>query len=312
VSLKDRFDEEEVNRLEDKFNTYKSPILEYIFLDKYRQSSNREILKFTYDDVSTAARTIGHGLHLKRNGEERINWANFVKDLIRGGNHSPRSESAVEKGYILRPGNKDSDWAGEFVSEDKINYDLSIECPNDLTSTEVDLEIYNDLAEETIALIGSDEGGLLSIMQHAKILSYFFDIDDRYVSRVQVPVKKQPEIDGLYIATVSDGTFLIPCEAKGSGSDKINNHQIYNSVVSSFSVLEETEEVDLFNQGKSAREVIDGVKPLGAKILPNGDIHIARFADTTTDNLSDLESHIKANGVLEHARFSLNPTPPKW
>ncbi len=301
-----------MDRLKSKFNTYKAPILEYIFLSKYRESSNKEVLKFTYEDVSSAARKIGHGLHLKKGGEERINWANFVKDLIRGGNHSPRSESALERDYILRPGNKDSDWAGEFVSKDKIDYDLSIECPDDLTSTEVDIEIDNYLADETVGLIGDDEGGLLSIIQHAKILSSFFGIDEKYVSRVQVPVKKQPEIDGLYIATVSDGTFLVPCEAKGSGSDKINNHQIYNSVVSSFSVLEDTEEADLFNQGKTVKEFIDGVKPLGVKILSNGDIHIARFADTTTDNLSDLENHIKANGVQEHARFSLNPTPPKW
>jgi hypothetical protein len=309
MTLEEKFDEEEVSRLHKKFNTYKAPILEYIFLKKFDESKFQKKIEFTYDDVVPTARNLGQ--HLKDDGEERTNWANIVKDLVRSGNHSPRSESAEDRNYKIIPGDKNSKVVGMFLHESEIDHPLSFECPEDATSEEVQVNLNGGAKRFAFNLIRDDEGGLLSVAEYASVFSIFFGVEEPNLKRVQTPVKKQPEIDGLYLLKKKGEVYLIPCEAKGQGTDVINHHQVVNSIETSFEVVEELGAPTLF-EDDSSRNNIAGIKAVGAKILPDGDIYVVSFPAITPEQSNSVNDKIATAGPDRHVRYSLDPQPPAW
>lgn len=259
---------------------------------------------------------------LKRVSSETIGWKlletdpkgnynNFVKDLVRNGNYSPRCDAAQERGYILRE-SADRDYIGVFVSEGAFESDLAIKCPDELTSVSHD----TDFPEVIEDLIRPDEGGLLSAIEYCDLLTEFFDDEPgSSVKRVQAPVKKQPEIDGLYVLETSFERYLLPCEAKSQGSDVINLHQIEGSTQTAFKVALDAEEEAGKEDGLFSNltdKEVKGVYPLGAKILPNGDIHIAKFGLVEENDPEGIHDVLSTRGVTKHARYQLSPKPPQW
>jgi len=303
MSLDDKFDDQEVERLRKKYRTYKAPVLEYIFLSKYNKDDPRERIPFTSGQFITIATSLG--LHIKDDGDERENWANVVKDLTRGGNYSPRSEAADREGYVLHE-SRDDDYMGVFILEESLEEEQAIECPSGLEVTTLTARFPNSVGD----LFRPDEGGLLSVIEYCDLLSKFFGEGTSTVKRVQTPVKMQPEIDGLYVLTTDEARFLVPCEAKSKGGDVINLHQIEGSTDTALKVASAAQSINRPNL--SSEKPIEGAYPIGAKILDNGDVHIAKFGLIKKSDADNLHTALTTKGVEKHARYRLSHKPPQW
>ena len=310
MSLEEEFTSEYCQSLRDNHNgTWKAPVLEYLFRSKFDEEDMPTNIPFSHRELKkVSSEIIGWDL-LKT--DPKGNYNNFVKDLVRNGNYSPRCDAAEEKDYVLRE-SSDTDYIGVFVSEDALTSDLAIRCPDEVAAIKHDAD-FPEVVED---LVRPDEGGLLSALEYCDLLTAFFDDEPgASVKRVQAPVKKQPEIDGLYVLETNLERYLLPCEAKSQGSDVINLHQIEGSTETAFKVASDArEEVDreggLF--ASLTDKEIEGAYPLGAKILSNGDVHIAKFGLVEEEDLENLHNVLSTKGVTKHARYRLSPKPPQW
>jgi hypothetical protein len=309
MGVEENFDREFCRKLQKSHNTWKSPVIEYIFISKFNSKNRPSNIPFSHSELKYICSNVIGWDNLDE--DPKGNYNNFVKDLVRNGNYSPRSDAAQQEGYVLRE-SSDDDYIGVLVDEDTISADLSISCPD-----EIDVVIHEaDFPEAVNDLIRPDEGGLLSALDYCDLLSAFFsDQPGSSVKRVQAPVKKQPEIDGLYVLEKVDARYLLPCEAKSRGSDVINMHQIEGATKTAFKVVSDARdksgrEGGLF-ESLDAKQV-KGVYPLGAKILEDGDIHIAKFGLIEEGDLDELHDVLSTKGVTKHARYRLSPKPPQW
>lgn len=306
MALKDEFTEEYCKKLRSNHNgTWKAPVLEYIFRSKFTPDDTSSKIPFSHGDLKKVSSDI-LGWDLLET-EPKGNYNNFVKDLVRHGDYSPRCDAAEERGYILRE-SSDSEYIGVFEHEDSLTIAPSVECPNELEPVTVDADFPNSIRD----LLRPDEGGLLSALDYCDLLRNFFGSEAISVKRVQAPVKKQPEIDGLYVLEKEETRYLIPCEAKSQSGDVINLHQIEGSTETAFNVASDAGSEAGSDRGLFSEKPVSGAYPIGAKILSNGDIHLAKFGLIEREDLDDLSNVLATKGVVEHARYSLAPKPPQW
>ena len=197
-------------------NAYSKPAaLEHIFNQKYDSDNPQPEIPFTREEVRDAI--------IATDGQVPLNLNNFVKDLTRKGDSDARSSSATQAGYFLREGTHSGSMGVFFQDSGPFAGVISVACPSDLVAKPISTKISPDILD----LLRPDEGGLLAAIEYGKILDDFFGVPKGTITRVQAPVKVQPnEVDCFFIMKKGNRRIPIPCEAKSKSDDVITLNQI--------------------------------------------------------------------------------------
>ena len=185
---------------------------------------------------------------------------------------------------------------GVWFRGDPNEVSIAVSCPPDLEARPILINVDSLIWEN----VRDDEGGCLSIIKETGLLDDFFDVKPGSVRFIQSPVKLQPtEIDGIFVGELPEGRVFLPCEAKSrKGRDALNMNQVIGGAASA---------LDNF-----MREGYAGVIPLGAKILPDGDIYVVSFPFLVSDDRDNLHDLITPASIIKQARYSPEPRPPHW
>lgn len=271
------------------YRSKKFPMLEEIFKSKNPNNEQIPVIPFTLSDISQGYRAAGI--------KEPASISNTILDLTRkgsGGIESRLPESIYSLGYDLRK-KTGTNHAGEFVYVGVGNQLNSwLIWPEEFEEIEVD---SRNIPDVVLDLIRKDEGGLFSIVDYSDAFSIAIDSKKGTITRIQNPMKWQPnEIDGFYGRVDNDGV-VYSVEAKAlSTSDDINLVQLSGGVKTVCHKL------DLIEENKYT------VVPVALQGIVNGFL-IGIFASTTTDH----QAVSNYNPILERAiRVRFSPPIRNW
>lgn len=273
------------------------------FLWDVLSSENRSVA--TFDDVKNAIRECNV---LYKNSLSDSNPANFMKDLLRGGNASRNWPKRLADKRITGRQTTGEDRIFEFVAYQS---DQTEPFPNpfDPSGNEIEFVVQSlSLPLTTKSLGRVDESWLIQVAVHLKVLeSHFANLSSLKVIEMvhlQTGVKlNRTEIDSLFLAVLEneDGSrfnALITCEAKQQ-KDPILADQIEQQVVSAYSSVKQ---LDLN---------IELIVPTALKSLKGqAAIYIAEFEPWTPSEAESAEADRKELVVACSGRYRLHPPVP--
>lgn len=259
----------------------------------------------TFDDVSRAILDCNkkYGNDLRAN-----NPANFMKDLLRGGNASKNWPERLAKLRITGRQVTGENRIFEFIP---YRADQMEPFPNplELNGTEKEFVIQSVSLPLTTKKLGrQDESWLIQVAVHLRLLeSHFATASSQPIqelTHLQTNVKlNRAEIDALFLAVMTDSegrTFnaLVTCEAKQQ-KDPILADQIIQQVVSAYASV------------SSLEMSIELVIPIAIKSLKDrSSIYVAEFEPWTVEDATTLEGSRKDLVMSNAAIYRLKPPVP--